>query len=165
MAVAAQSSVGDALLMSFYVCSFSLCTVFLMVLLDWWAEKQDGVDAQVSVEEKFKLSDLKEFKDAPYWLLTISCTFGYMSFDSYCQFSADMLQNRFGFGDFSATLYSMPSICSVLLSPVVGVFVDRYGCRTRLRKSIVNLLFFLFSCLRSVSHSHVSTGDNYDATG
>ena len=137
MFVADSTGVGTALLIGFFVCCFSLGAAFLLVWLDWWAAKKDQTEVTISEEEKFKFSDLKEFKGVPIWLLTICMVFGPMGIDGYCQFSADMLQTRYGFGNLSATLYSVPSIVSVVFSPVIGYTVDRIGKRVHFGKCAI----------------------------
>jgi len=44
------------------------------------------------------MKDLKEF-GLPYWLLTISCVFVYMTIFPYIQLSSKMLKYKFGFDD------------------------------------------------------------------
>lgn len=43
--VAASQSIGTALLVGFFICIFSLITAMLLVWIDAWAEKKDGVSA------------------------------------------------------------------------------------------------------------------------
>lgn len=57
--VADNSSVGNALMLGFIICLFSLVMAFLLVYIDWWAEKKDGIQVELSEEDKFKFSDLK----------------------------------------------------------------------------------------------------------
>lgn len=52
-------SVGFALLVGFFICCFSLIMAFLLVGIDIWAAKKDGVVVEISDDEKFKFSDLK----------------------------------------------------------------------------------------------------------
>ena len=52
-------SVGFALLVGFFICVFSLIMAFLLVGIDYWAAKKDGVSLTISEDEKFKFSDLK----------------------------------------------------------------------------------------------------------
>lgn len=52
-------SVGFALLVGFFICVFSLLMAFLLVGIDYWAAKKDGVSLTISEDEKFKCKDLK----------------------------------------------------------------------------------------------------------
>lgn len=76
--IADNSSVGNALLVGFFICLFSLCMAFLLVWIDWWAEKKDGNKVEISDDEKFKFSDLKKFNRLPFWLVVFSCVIIYM---------------------------------------------------------------------------------------
>ena len=89
--LAEKYSVGFALLIGFYICVFSLMMALLLVWIDAWAAKKDGVRAKLTEDEKFKLSDLKEFNRLPFWLETASCTICYMVIFPYVQYSSDML--------------------------------------------------------------------------
>jgi len=109
---------------------------FLLVHIDRWAAKKDDVEAVVNEEEKFKMSDLKEFKGLPFWLVTASCVIVYMVIFPYIQFASDMLTERFGFGSFAGTLYALPYIISGILSPMLGFAIDKFGRRA---------LFIMFS--------------------
>ena len=90
-ALAANVSVGFALLVGFYICCFSLLMAFLLCWIDWWAAKKDNVKVEISEDEKFKFSDLKQFNGLPFWLVTLSCVIIYMVIFPYVQFSSDML--------------------------------------------------------------------------
>ena len=85
-------SVGFALLIGFFICCFSLVMAFILVWIDAWAAKKDGVTATLSEDEKFKFKDLKEFNRLPFWLVTMSCVIIYMVIFPYVQFSPDMLK-------------------------------------------------------------------------
>lgn len=52
----------------------------------------------------------------------------------YVQFSADMLQTRFGFGDSAGTFYALPYIISGVLSPILGFVIDKVGKRALFSK-------------------------------
>ena len=72
-------SVGFALLVGFFICCFSLLMAFLLVGIDMWAAKKDGLEKMtISEDEKFKFSDLKQFNRLPFWLVTMSCVIIYM---------------------------------------------------------------------------------------
>jgi len=89
--VADHSSVGNALLVGFFICLFSLFMAFLLCWIDSWAAKKDGISVVLSEEDKFKFSDLKQFNGLPFWLVTMSCVMLYMVIFPYIQFASDML--------------------------------------------------------------------------
>ena len=64
---------------------------FLLVWVDWWAAKKDNVKVELSEDEKFHLSDLKQFNTRPFWLVTMSCVIIYMVIFPYVQYSTAML--------------------------------------------------------------------------
>jgi len=40
-----------------------------------------------------------------------------------------MLSSHFGFGNLAASLYALPYIISAILSPILGIFIDKVGKR------------------------------------
>ena len=80
--IASHYNVGFALMVGFFVCCFSLIMAFLLVWIDAWAAKKDGVNATIADEDKFKMSDLRQFacnrERMPFWLVTFSCVIIYM---------------------------------------------------------------------------------------
>ena len=74
---------------------------FLLVWIDRWAARKDGVNSAIADEDKFKLSDLRQFAcrsdRVPFWLVTFSCVIIYMVIFPYVQYSSDMLQERYGY--------------------------------------------------------------------
>ena len=53
----------------------------------------------------------------------------------YIQYASDMLEKRFGFSDVTAsTLYSLPYIISGILSPILGIIIDKKGKRALFSK-------------------------------
>ena len=127
-------SVGFALLVGFFICCFSLLMAFLLVWIDAWAAKKDGVTVTLSAEDKFKFRDLRQFNTLPFWLVTGSCVIIYMVIFPYVQFSSDMLEKRFGFASSSGTWYAMPYIISGIMSPILGFVIDKKGKRALFSK-------------------------------
>ena len=64
---------------------------FCLVAVDMYADKKDGKgDLTLKDEDKFRWGDILKFK-TPYWLITFSCMFVYMSIFPYIQYSSAML--------------------------------------------------------------------------
>ena len=79
----ANNNLTIALFTGFFICVFSWFNGLGMVILNHKAEKQDpSSKAKLSDEEKFKCSDITKFK-LPFWFLTGSCVFTYMSVFPY----------------------------------------------------------------------------------
>ena len=129
-----NQGLGFALLVGFFICCFSLVMAFLLVGIDYWAAKKDNVQVAISDDEKFKFSDLKKFNGLPYWLVTGSCVIIYMVIFPYVQYSADMLESRFGFGSSAGTWYALPYIISGIMSPILGFTIDKVGKRALFSK-------------------------------
>ena len=133
--LASEYNVGFALMVGFFICCFSLVMAFLLVWIDAWAAKKDGVKLEISEDEKFKLRDLKQFNRLPFWLVTFSCVIIYMVIFPYVQYSSDMLQTRFGYSDTAAgTFYALPYIISGVCSPILGIIIDKKGKRALFSK-------------------------------
>jgi len=89
--------IGKALFIGFGICLFSLIMGFCLVLVDYWADKKDGADMlELTDEDRFHWKDILNFK-LPYWLITLSCMFVYMSIFPYIQLSSGLLVYKFGF--------------------------------------------------------------------
>ena len=107
----------------------------MLVAIDMWAAKKDGLEKMViSEDEKFKFSDLRQFNGLPFWLVTLSCVIIYMVIFPYVQYSSDMLEDRFGFGKSAGTFYALPYIISGVMSPILGIIIDKIGKRALFSK-------------------------------
>jgi len=143
---AREHSVGFASFMGFGVCCISLCSAIILVFVDRWAEKKDKSTLKLSDEDKFKISDLGKFK-LPYWLLTASCLFIYMTIFPFIWLSNSMLVDKYGFNkDQAGFLYSTPYIISAVASPFLGLALDKLGRRA---------IFSKFKLLKSTSFNSV----------
>lgn len=127
--LAQNSGLGAAVFVGFGVCCFSLLAAIGLVTMDTIADKKDGTSAQLSEDDKFKWSDIKSFK-LPFWLITASCVFVYMSIFPYIIISQDMLLTKFGFSETqSGFLYSTPYLISAFSCPFIGFAIDKFGKR------------------------------------
>lgn len=101
-----------------------------MVILNRKAEKSDpSSKVKLTEEEKFKFSDIAQFK-LPFWFLTGSCIFTYMSVFPYYQLASKMIQMKYGFNeDQAGKLIAIPYYISAGFSPIFGFTVDKIGRR------------------------------------
>lgn len=92
-AVYSSAGLGNALMVGAVICGASAVAAFVLVILDKRAEQSNpnGDKAKLSDEDKFKFSDLLEFKVA-FWLLVLSCLVTYMSVFPYVQTVGGLLQ-------------------------------------------------------------------------
>ena len=66
----------------------------------------------------------------------------------YIQYASDMLEKRFGFSDVTAsTLYSLPYIISGILSPILGIIIDKIGKRALFSKCQLEIYNLTIFCL------------------
>lgn len=130
-----SDGVGFALLVGFFICVFSFCTALVLIAIDAYAAKKDGVTVALSEEDKFKCSDLKHFNSAPFWLVCASCIIIYMVIFPYIGNSDEMLVKRFGFPKKQAdAFYATPYYISAVASPILGIIIDKVGRRTLFSK-------------------------------
>jgi nitrate/nitrite transporter NarK len=144
----AHHGLGTALLVGFAICCFSLICAFVLVVLDKIAEKKnpDAEKAALAEDEKFKFSDIYQFK-TPFWLLTGSCVVTYMSVFPYIQVVTDLLQKKYGFDPVEAgTLMGVPYLISAFSSPVLGLGVDKIGRRAVLISCSSLILISAYLC-------------------
>ena len=70
--------------------------------------------------------------------MTGSCVIIYMVIFPYIQNSSDMLEKRFNFGKLASTFYSLPYIISGVMSPILGIIIDKIGKRALFSKLAPN---------------------------
>jgi uncharacterized membrane protein (DUF485 family) len=122
---------GAALGVGFLICLVSLANAFGLVYLDRKAEKKNpnGERAGVSEDEKFKFSDLSKLSSC-YWLITANCVLTYMSVFPFIQNVSDMLQTKNHFDKVTAGfLFGVPYMISAIISPFLGLAIDKIGKR------------------------------------
>lgn len=140
---------GPALMVGFFICVFSLANAFGLVFLDKKAEDQnpESEQAQLSEGDKFNWSDLYSF-DISFWILTGSCVLTYMSIFPFIQVASDLLQVKYHFDKITAGyLFGVPYIISAVMSPILGIAIDKVGKRALLItfSSVVLIIAFTAS--------------------
>lgn len=117
-------------------CMFSLLAAIVAVTMDSNADKRDAARGFLSqghrddVDEAVSIKDIAKFGKL-YWLLTISCVSVYVACFPFMQvLSAPFLSERFGFNEGTGdSIASVINLVSAFLSPVLGLFVDKFGRR------------------------------------
>mmetsp|Transcript_2194 Transcript_2194/g.4888 ORF Transcript_2194/g.4888 Transcript_2194/m.4888 type:complete len:454 (-) Transcript_2194:84-1445(-) len=116
------------------VCGLSLLSASIAATIDWRADHKDSArglalaagetDAAASLADMRKLGLL-------YSLVSVSCVTVYVSAFPFMQVvSAPYLKQRFGFEEAKAdSIVSNINLVSAFLSPLLGLFVDRFGRR------------------------------------
>jgi MFS family permease len=128
-AVYNDGGLGNAFAVGFGICIFSFFNAIGIVYMDRAAEKEEGSENKVSDEDKFQWSDLKNL-GCEFWILTMSCMLTYMSVFPYNQISSKLMQLKYSFSEQQAsTLYTIPYLISAIITPFLGLLVDRTGRR------------------------------------
>ena len=142
MASAQDGDITLPLYVGLGFCVFSFFCGIGIVVVDWYADKVDGVAAKLTDDDKFKCSDLKSFS-LPYWLITFSCVVIYCCIFPYTWNTATMLNDEFSIPvNTASTLYSLPFFISAGLAPPLGYFIDKIGHRALFSK--LPLFFITF---------------------
>jgi len=138
--------IGAALFVGFGICLFSLACGVLLVVTDWYADKKDGkADVAMKDDEKFRFSDIKSF-GLSYWLITFSCLAVYMCCLNYLSQTPKILEVQYGFSVATAgALYGVPYYMSAILSPILGIVIDKVGMRSAMITS--SSILCMIACL------------------
>jgi len=92
--------------------------------------------------EKFNVKDLKEFK-LIFYLLLVNCCFLYGAFYGLNNNLNDLMVQRFGFSPQGAGNYiPIIYICATIITPLFGIFSDRFGKRVHI-VLCGSILFFI----------------------
>ena len=122
--VAAPVAFGAVLLM------IGLIFYFVFVLLDRKFDKQleaAGELVKEANDEEFKFSDLgKIFTSKMFWLVALLCVLYYSAIFPFQRYAPDFLDKTLGI-DNGAQLFSCFPILAMVLTPVLGAFIDRKG--------------------------------------
>ena len=115
--------IGLLLCVGSFLCGLVLCYV------DKKAEIQEKQKSQEE-SEKIQLSDLKSFS-LLFWFLLLTCILTYGSFYTFNANANDILNKRFHISNEIAGLYLMVVfLIAALVTPLFGMFFDRYGRRS-----------------------------------
>ena len=115
------------------VCCGLLCigllTFIVYSLMDKKLDKQLGEEAELEPEEPFKFSDLGIlFTSKVFLIVAFLCVLYYSAIFPFQKFATSMLENRLGMSTKEASdLFSWFPIGAMLLTPLLGWFLDRRG--------------------------------------
>ena len=122
--VSAPVAFGAVLLM------IGLIFYFIFVLMDRKFDKQleaAGELTQEASEEEFKFSDLgKIFTSKMFWLVALLCVLYYSAIFPFQRYAPDFLDKTLSITN-GAQLFSCFPILAMVLTPVLGAFIDRKG--------------------------------------
>ena len=118
------------------ICGLLLCVGFLTfliyTLMDKFLDKQDSMiksDSAEEAEEPFHFSDLgKLLTNKVYIIVAFLCVLYYAAIFPFQKFATGMLEARLGLDTTDAAdLFSYFPIGAVILTPILGMFLDRKG--------------------------------------
>lgn len=129
--IAEKTSVAFTIWVGFFLCIAFFCTSIFVVKIDKKKDRllKDSESNETIESEKFKLRDVKKLT-INYWLVIIN----YLATASvvYCfsNITSGYFQIRFGYDEVHAgnIMSAVFGVCA-LLSPIIGIIVDRIGKR------------------------------------
>ncbi|MCK4764115.1 MAG: MFS transporter [Candidatus Aminicenantes bacterium] len=137
------------LIAALVLCGFSLLINFVYNLLDKRGEKILKIKSE-SADEGFSFSDVKKFKPS-FWYVSLLCVTFYSAIFPFTALSTDFFVEKWGImrsveasGGFFSQVFanflrpfdtaggitSIPIVTSMVISPFVGLLVDKIGRRT-----------------------------------
>ena len=115
------------------VCCSLLCigllTFIAYSLMDKKLDKQLGAESEMEAEEPFKIKDLGIlFTSKVFLIVAFLCVLYYSAIFPFQKFATSMLENRLGMAtDDASALFSWFPIGAMVLTPLLGWFLDRKG--------------------------------------
>ncbi|HBS87274.1 MAG: transporter [Bacteroidetes bacterium GWF2_38_335] len=106
-----------------------LLTFFIYTFMDRKYDKQAGLKNDGSSEDEFKISDLgKIFTNPGFLAIAGLCVLFYSAIFPFQRFATEMLAGKLNIDEQSAAEYvSMFPIGAMILTPMIGIFLDRKG--------------------------------------
>lgn len=115
------------------ICCGLLCigllTFIAYSLMDKKLDKQLGAEAEMEKEDQFKISDIGIlFTSKIFLIVAFLCVLYYSAIFPFQKFATSMLENRLGMAtDEASALFSYFPIGAMVLTPLLGWFIDRKG--------------------------------------
>lgn len=126
---AENGGVSHSVFMGLVFLCIGFITFFIYTFMDRKLEKQDGETATGEPEEEFKVSDLKKIFTNPGFLtIAALCVLFYSAIFPFQKFATDMLASKLGLEiKTAAALFSYFPIGAMILTPFIGLFLDKKG--------------------------------------
>lgn len=127
------TSAGSDVVRPVAICCGLLCigllTFVAYSLMDKKLDKQLGEDAEMEKEDPFKISDIGIlFTSKTFLLIAFLCVLYYSAIFPFQKFATSMLENRLGMPtEEASSLFSLFPIGAMVLTPLLGAFLDRKG--------------------------------------
>ncbi len=120
---------ADAFLWGMIFLIIGFLTFFIYTFMDVKLDKQVGVTKENSSEEEFKVKDLKKIFTNPGFLAIAGlCVLFYSAIFPFQRFATEMLASKLLIDPKEAARYvSMFPIGAMILTPFIGLFLDKKG--------------------------------------
>ncbi|OMJ68155.1 hypothetical protein SteCoe_34476 [Stentor coeruleus] len=123
-----KTSLGFSLCIGVILCGISFMSAIILAWLD--KNKSRFILENKKIEdEKFRIKDVREFGTS-FWLLSFNACFLYCAIYCFNNVGSNYFQERFGYSTVeSGHILSITFIVCVVLCPINGYILDKYGYR------------------------------------
>ncbi len=125
----AIGAVQAPVLFIFVLLCIGLFLYIVYGIFDKKLDNQVAEDTLVEPEEPFRFSDLKlVFGSQVFWLVALLCVLYYSAIFPFQKFATNMLESNLGLpAKDASTIFSFFPIGAMILTPLLGLFLDRKG--------------------------------------
>lgn len=126
---AKYGGVSNAMLWATAFIFIGLLSFLVYTFVDKRYDKEKGMMMDVEPEEQFRLKDLKELvTNVGFISIVLLCVLFYSAIFPFQKFATEMLQSRLNITiENAARLVSLFPIGAMILTPIIGYFLDRRG--------------------------------------
>lgn len=120
---------SNSVMMGLAFLCIGFITFFIYIFMDKKLDKQIGYTKSGEPEEEFKFSDIgKIFRNPGFLAIAGLCVLFYSAIFPFQKFATDMLASKMGLDNTSAAaLFSWFPIGAMVLTPLIGMFLDNKG--------------------------------------
>ncbi len=125
----AEWDAANSVFMGLAFLCIGFLTFLIYVFMDVKHDKELGDAAKVAPEDEFRISDLKKiFTNPGFIAIAALCVLFYSAIFPFQKFSTDMLSSKLDMpADEAASLFSYFPIGAMILTPIIGLFLDVKG--------------------------------------
>jgi len=126
---AEHGGVSNSILWGLIFISIGFLTFLIYTFMDAALDKQEGDRVQMESEDKFRLSDIgKIFSNPGFLAIAGLCVLFYSAIFPFQKFATDMLASKLHVPlKSAAALFSFFPIGAMILTPFIGLFLDKKG--------------------------------------
>ncbi len=150
------------ILLAMLLLCIGLVAFIRFIMFDRKLDKEEGVDKEVSDEEKFKLKDiLKIAKIRAFWYITILCVLFYSAVFPFIKYATSLIVQKFGVSDkFAGYIPALLPLGALFLTPFFGNLYDRKGkgASIMILGSVILLVVHLLFSIPSLNNLAIAIG-------